>query len=248
MKLIKNIGLTAAAIGIAAISTGASAKPFGTFSSETIDTAGSSQYDGRYVYSCANEKITPQIGFFAINGLDVVSLPFLGEAIQGVCVPRERITANTPYFNTGKIGDYDAATDDEYPQYLAGGLVPADGVIEEVYNHVEAMCTQGLTLLPGLIFTGVGENLDVENDPNNCAGLASLATREFIRTFREVVPAPMMSANLDYKQTVDHHTAFWGAMKWDVYHRYSKIPTMNYETYNYGAANPSTFASVLYVW
>lgn len=241
MALTTKRSLTIAAIGMAITSTGVSAKDFATMESETLVTAGAAQYNGRYVYDCSNVKVTPTVGLFGINGVDVISLPFVGDAVDGKCVQRERITADTEYFNTGKVGDYDA---DAEPQYLAGGIIPVDGVIESVYAHVESVCMNGLELLPGLVFTGVGENLDAENDPNNCAGLASLATREFIRSFREVVPAPMMSANLEYQQTVDHHTAFWGAMRWDVYHRYSKIPNMDYETYNYGADNPSTFASV----
>ncbi len=241
----KKLSLTVAAFGLAALSASATAKPFATMSTETLDTAGSSKYDGRYVYDCSNETITFALGAgFAINGIkNAIVIPLIGDPIPAKCVPRELITADTPYFNSGKIGDFD-----EYavePEYLAGGLVPADDdFFDNVYENIKSKCETILTLLPGLIFTGVGENHDVENDPNNCAGLASLGTREFIRSFREVVPAPMMSANLDYKQTVDHHTTFWGGMRWDVYHRYSKIPSMNYETYNYGANNPSPFASV----
>ena len=241
MALTTKRSLAIAAIGIAMTSTGVSAKDFATMESETYVTPGAAQYNGRYVYDCSTVKITPTIGVFGINGFDAIPLPFVGETVDGRCVQPELVTADTDYFNSGKVGDYGVSPE---PQYLAGGVVPVDSVIESVYTHVENTCKNGLELFPGLIFTGVGENLDIENDPNNCAGLASLATREFIRSFREVVPAPMMSANLEYQQTVDHHTAFWGAMRWDVYHRYSKIPNMDYETYNYGADNPSTFASV----
>ncbi|OUS25843.1 hypothetical protein A9Q99_20530 [Gammaproteobacteria bacterium 45_16_T64] len=241
MAFTKKLSLAVAAIGMAATSTGALAKPFATMTTETLNTAGSAQYNGRYVYDCSNVTVTPAVGLFGINGVDAIALPFIGDPVPGKCVQRELVDEHTPYFNSGKTGDFDPNGE---PQYLAGGIIPEDDIIEEVYSHVENICKGGLTLLPGLIFTGVGENHDIENDPNNCAGLASLATREFIRSFREVVPAPMMSANLEYRQTVDHHTAFWGGMRWDVYHRYSKIPNMNYETYDYGADNPSPFASV----
>ncbi len=241
----KKLGLTVAAFGLAAMSANATAKPFATMWTETLDTAGSSQYNGRYTYDCNDATITfsGETGL-SINGMkNAIIIPLIAAPIPATCVPRELITADTPYFNSGKTGDFNALA--EEPEYLAGGLVPEDvNFFDDIYDNLKTKCQTLLTLLPGLYFTGVGENNDIENDPNNCAGLASLGTREFIRSFREIVPAPMMSANLDYKQTVDHHTAFWGGMKWDVYHRYSKIPNMSYETYNYGATNPSAFASV----